>query len=264
MNLIILDKWIFIVTFAIIVLTQTIVIQVGKKQFLIDHSSLIAKILAFSQLIVWLAWNISNLLIGGYFHLLMTDLCPLISFVSIFVFFAHKERYYKMLMPWLLIGALVTAILGGGEFSKVSVEKGIFLYLRHTLMFVQALLAYIWIKPYNKKELLEILIFPFALIIWILIGALIPWLVTGDERWAIFSTGMLPPSYHVVEVSYGNLTESYGSYALMGNVGWPYPLPTIVFYTIAILIAYVIALSKKYFKKYHIKIMVMFKKTQKI
>lgn len=239
-----LDKWIFIFSFIVIIAITIWIVQTNKKQWVIKQKLYIAWFLACFQLVVWIGWNTANIVKGGWFHILMTDLCPLISFISIPVFMSAKERFLKMLMPWLFIGSIVTAILGGGEFAKVSIEKGTYLYLRHTLMFVQAIFTYLVISKYSKKEKAEILVFPVFLVMWVLIGALIPWKITGDVRWAIFSTGMLPPSYTVQTVEYGGLVEEYGSFSIMGDVGWPYPLPTIIFYILAVGTAYGITWHK--------------------
>lgn len=249
-----LDKMSFLFTLVIIILATILLIIFNGKQWVIKNSQIIAVFFAIGQFIAFIAFVITNFLRDLWYFGLLQDLCPTISFLSISIFIWNKENIYKLFMPWLIIGALVTMI--GGEAFIFSDPLSWITYFQHTFMLMQGICAYFWIKRYSWQDLWSIIIFPASLIFWLLIGGLTPWQITGDVRWAVFSTALFEPAIGPTTI----VTPSTGeviivsSWAILGELGIPYPIPTLLFYLIALLGAFLIALNKNYFALYRTKI----------
>lgn len=254
-----LNNNIYIFTFTIILLFFAFINGTQAKNILILHRAKIATTFAIFQLVIFVISLSRSLSEGLWYHLLLTDLCPLIGFLSIFVFLINKEKYYKLLMPWLIIGASITMLV-----SSPFIGKNLWMlpsYFEHSFMLMQGFLAYIWINKYQKKEFLLILVVPTFLIIWIMLVGYIPWQVTKNPAWAVFSTALLKPAIIPTLVRYGYNLESYeviSVYAILGELNLPYPIPTIIFYTICLGSAYLIAYSKTSFPKIGAKILAFF------
>lgn len=229
------DKFAYIYTFCLIVLITILINIFRQKKFIIKHRNKIAYFFALAQLVLYIYVTIDRFMkIKSIWHgSLMHDLCQMLSFFSIVVFILNNNKLYKAVMPWLLIGSTMTMLTA--EAPIFSTPLWLTSYTEHTLMFMQGILAYFWVDKYTRKELLSILIFPGFLMIWLIFTGWIPLLVTGDERWGIFSTGLLWPALKPGE-----------AFSILGSVGIPYPLGTLIFYVLAVMIAMIIALNKQY------------------
>lgn len=224
----------FLITLGVIILTFIVIFATNQKQFLIVHAGKISLVFAILQFAYFWDWTILWLSRLEWREILLKDLCPLVAFISIPVFILNKEKYYKLIMPWLIIGSMVTLSVGSSTWNE-DFWSWIFNWGAHSLMLIQGICAYIWIKKYEIKELWKNLVFPAGMIIWILLAGYTPWQVTGDSNWAFYSTGMLAPA--IVDAS---------DFGILGTFGVPYPWATILFYLLAVIISCLIVLNKIY------------------
>lgn len=258
-----LDSNAFIFTFFGIIIIAILVVQLNIKQFIIRYSQFIAIGFALIQGATFIAFVITNFLEGLWFFGLLQDLCPTISFISVIIFIWHKDNTYKLFMPWLIIGATVT-MLGGHAFISTTSSAWI-TYIQHSTMLLQGICAYWWISKYTKKQIASIFIFPVLLIAWLFIVGFLPWKITGDQRWVVFSIALFEPAIGPTTVLSENGQEIIiSSWAILGELGMPYPIPTLVFYILASTGAMVIVLNKNYFELYSQKIKNFYKKHIKI
>lgn len=240
-----LDKYLYLCTFIVIIISCIIVKVVNFKPFLVRHSRKIAWVLCFIQLETFIQIVISKSLSGGWFHILLTDLCPLLAFCSILIFAIHRNSVYKMFMPWFIIASTLTILVGGTNFVVEGAEPAINSYIRHITLLIQGLFLFIWVNSYSKKDYYRVVVFPALALVWIFFIAGIPWMVTKNPAWGVFSTAMLPPALQGIEITYGNnITETYGSYVFLGDFPMPYPIPTILFYLFAVGMAYLVVFTK--------------------
>lgn len=265
--MLLVDSYLYIISFIVVILIMILLIAFSQKQLIIIYRKQIAFMFAILQLIIFLWSSIFFIAVGRWYHLLLKDLCPTVAFLSIILFTLNDNKYLKPIMPWLIVGSVFTILGGQTEFLVVEFSLAFTSYSSHMLMLMQGIVAYIWVGKYTKKEQMQILIFPFLLVIWILIAGLIPYKITGDSSWGVFSTALLPPALTTTEVGYGLVgqSETITSFAFLGDFNMPYPLPTILFYFISLIFSYLIVLHKNHAHIYHSKIKeTALKITQKI
>lgn len=237
-----LDEYSYILTFGILVMAIIAINFTNGKFWLIKKRAIIAPIFATLQFILYIATFIYRMQDYIWYYVLLHDLCPMISFFSIIIFYLDKEKLYKATMPWFIIGSVMTIFTG--EAPIFSSPVWLISYFEHIMMLMQGVLAYFWVSKYSWKEILSTLILPTFLVSWNLLTALLPWKMTGDSRWAFFSTGLLEPSIVPGQ-----------AFSILNEIPWmPYPASTILFYILAVGIAFMIAANKKYYPKFRDKV----------
>lgn len=184
------------------------------------------------------------------YHTFLTDLCPFASLTFGITLIIGKERYIKMIMPWMLIGAVLTIFTSSPDMSKEGVFSGLDSYLRHISMFIVFFWALINLKTkYNKTDVFFVYLYGAVFIVWVILAAGVPYWVTGQDKYGVFSTGLIKPSWSEKTLAYKGGTETVGDYAFFADMGMPYPLTTIIFYTLSCgLVALIVFLTNYYLK----------------
>lgn len=226
------DESIYLLSFIITILIFLIFSFTKINTKIKKHQNIISYSFAAMQFCAFYASIINNLFINlDWQKSLLQDLCPAVQFLSIIVFITHNQKGHKMLMPWLIIGSTVTML--GGTIPVFTQPIQLISYFRHLLMLIQGFLAYIWVNKYSNQEKWSILIFPSLLIIYLLFTGLIPWLVTNDSHWVVYSTALFEPAI-----------APRTQYEILGELNVPYPISTLLFYLVACLGAWIIVESK--------------------
>lgn len=246
--IIFLNNYFYMITFFIVIFLFIVVSLTKARSFVIANSKMIALILGLGQFIAFWTFMIFNFANLRWASSMLQDLCPLGQFISIIAFIWNKEKIYKGLMPWLIIGASVTML--GSSVKIFTYSWKLITYSQHTIMLIQGLFILLIISPYTKEELIKLLIFPICLILWNFVVGFIPWQVTNDPNWVTSSTALFPPA----------LAPGTVYYVLRQIFPIPYPLPTIIFYIFALIIAYAFALSVKYGPIFYKKVKLFCKK----
>ena len=159
---------------------------------------------------------IFNILYGKYHANLFGDLCTFCYLVVLIPLFIPRfEKIKKILMPWLLIGSIVTLSLGKSQFfvqlpEQIStyIESWFFL-IKHVLLYILGIYYLLILQKYTKRDYLLVFVLPIVLCIWILLVSGTIWIITGQDKFAIYSTALFKPSIQSYDVDPNNLKEGY-------------------------------------------------------
>lgn len=246
MGLSFVDSWLYKITLPIFIgLFVCVLISPLFKNWLIKRQRIISIVFALFSLGNIIAGEIAYVMNGNFNMMFLADMCPFSIVLSIPVLLINKEKINKMLMPWLIIGGLVTFATSTLGIKNFTPYMGFLSFNRHALMLLEGTFFYAIVSKYSKADFWRLLIVPSVLMGWILITLLPMWLSTGEDKWAIYSTGLLKPGYTRF---YEHLTDSWVQ-NLLDVVTKTYPAPTFVFYAIAVTIAMGFAWTKKFERK---------------
>lgn len=184
------------------------------------------------------------------YHTFLTDLCPFSSFTFGIALLIGKEKYIKMIMPWMLLGAILTIVSSSPDMTKEGVFSGLISYLRHITTFIVFFWALINLETkYSKKDVINVFVYVAVFVVWVILVSGIPYWSTHDPRWGVFSTGLIKPSWSEMSFHYKGGTETVGDYAFFASFGMPYPWTTILFYGLSCGIAFVLILLTNLYTK---------------
>ncbi len=198
---------------------------------------------------IGVSYIINNIVNRFYIQLLLGDLCMMLGVIAGPIFLSRNARLIKTISPWMFVGGLFTIMLSHPPFKEEGLSTGIISYLKHIVLVFTGLIS-ILINKYDKKDLMYVYLFTIIYAIWILLTSGIALIVTKEEKWGVWSTALLEPSYREIKFNSGGKNVIANSYDVMGASGIPYPIPSLIFYLLVFsLIFFVINFSRKLHKK---------------
>lgn len=199
-----------------------------KTYFYLGLVALALEIIFVIDLIYNYRWN----------SLLHGDLCTFSFAVSGVIFIIGNKRAIRMISPWLIIGSFLTFAVGVLQFKPHFYVGETASYLKHVMMFVLGLVGLMPFNKYSKNELKDVIIFGTIFLVYVvLVPSSIYW-STKNPYWAVYSAGFLKPTYYefVFETRFSSIKA--GDFTIL-NIKWlPYPLATIVFYILVLLLMF--------------------------
>lgn len=162
------------------------------------------------------------------------DISTLIGFTSGWMFLFRWQRGIKMVLPWMFLAGVLAMLLATPGFVEEGVVSGVGCYIRHAAYVAISLMYLTKTSTYTKKDIIAVFAYALAFVFWIIMTAGVPYWVTGNPAWAIFSTTFLEPSrgmyvydldsqwaYEMIEVG-GNMVINPDALNF-ANIDWTIP-----------------------------------------
>ena len=229
------DSWLYLITLGVLLISFTFIMIFKRVEFievLKKHKVILTRITGASM-IALMIWYIGYFIWkGGYHHLLFGDMCAFTALLAGPFLLSGNRTLIRSISPWMFIGGLLTMVSSAPDFVEDGIPAGIISYAKHTLMFVAASCFLLASSRYEKKDYLYVFLYIAIFLVWLILTTGIAYWVTGEDRWGIYSTALLKPSYKKHMIIDGK--DYSGSYSFLSDMGMPYPVPTIIFYFLAV------------------------------
>ena len=251
-----LDKFIYLVTIIIFISLYFISTFYKSGIFWIKITKKRNSMFSFMGVlfcIIALIYIIYNLIEHEWYYLLLGDLCAFITIISGPILLLKKHNIIKVLGPFMVLGGLLAMIFGNPGFISYNNYQGTISYLKHVIILSSGLLILGTEGKYKKRDYINSFLFGFLFFIFIILVSGTTYWVTGDPKYAMYSTGILKPAYFK-SINIGKNRFIHGEYYYIGKIA-PYPLNAIGLILVGGFLIFVIktvfpAISKYIHNKY--------------
>lgn len=191
------------------------------------HRRLFELIISIIGILVYLLQFIYVSILGEMWRAMLTDLCPnALAFLSLSILIKQK-RIAKAIAPWAVAGAVFTmgSDLTNWDMDILDRREGflnIVSIFRHATLLVAAIYILCYFEKYDLKDVFGFFAYLAFYVSWILLAAFLPYYVTKNPIWGVFSAGMLDPSndgYITAPDKLFHLQTKLGDYEILKKIG---------------------------------------------